>query len=171
MAEASLDEESFRCRMLQQEVENAGRRVEALETDITHLRSEKNRITESATSASRECEDLRASMSIMASERDSTRSTVESLRREVERLQTELQLRSRQSTVQPVTRLVTVEVHVYPPHPPYALLSSWQCHNIISRQHVEHRGISGRYFCVEQRRGDARAGEGAAPDARSSVEL
>jgi predicted RNase H-like nuclease (RuvC/YqgF family) len=82
--------------MLQQEIDNGGRRLESLESDITRMRNEKVQLMTSSTSAAREVEDMRASVSIASSERDSMKATIETLRKEVERLQSELHMRNRQ---------------------------------------------------------------------------
>ena len=89
--------------MLQQEIDNSGRRVESLEADITRMRSEKMDMMASVTTATREAEDFRAALSIASSERDSMKNTIESLRKEMERLQAELHLKSRQLQTQPTS--------------------------------------------------------------------
>ena len=98
-----MDESVFRCRMLQQEIDNSGRRVESLEADISRMRSEKMAMMASVTTATREAEDFRAALSIASSERDSMKNTIESLRKEMERLQAELHLKSRQLQTQPTS--------------------------------------------------------------------
>lgn len=99
--ESELDEALFRCRILQQEIDNGGRRLEAIEEDLARVRNEKVQLMTSATSASREVEDLRASISIVSSEKDSMKATIETLRKEVERLQSELHVRNRQLADRP----------------------------------------------------------------------